>query len=185
MQNMDDIYRKYADTVYRFLLAQIRDSEVAEELTQETFYQAIRSIGKYDESCRISTWLCAIAKNVLFTYRRKNPEHDNIEDIDALAEASTLVSAEAPAGAVSGPQGMSAEDRVLSSLERVELFRMLHLLKDPFKEVMYLRIFGDLPFREIGEILGKTENWARVTFYRGKEMLRRGLKDAPADSGGS
>lgn len=155
---MGDVYRKYADMVYRYLLSLTHDSHVAEELTQETFYQAIRSSGKYDGSCKISTWLCAIAKNVLLTYRRKNPQH---EELDALNDHSSL----------------SAEDQALGSLERVELLRRLHLLGDPFREVLYLRIFGDLSFREIGEILEKSENWARVTFYRGKEKLKNTGKD--------
>jgi len=72
---------------------------------------------------------------------------------------------------------MSAETQAIGNLERIELFRALHLLNDPFREVLYLRIFGELSFREIGEILGKSENWARVTFYRGKEKLRDRLKD--------
>ncbi len=65
MQSMDEIYQHYAMTVYRYLLCLVHDPDLAEELTQETFYQAIRSIDRYDESCKITTWLCAIAKNVL------------------------------------------------------------------------------------------------------------------------
>ena len=71
---MEEIYQRYAKTVYHFLLARTRNEDLAEELTQETFYQAIRSIDRYDESCKLSTWLCGIAKNVLLTYRRKHPD---------------------------------------------------------------------------------------------------------------
>ena len=67
MQSMDEIYQKYAQTVFRFILSKVQDSDLAEELTQETFYQAIKSSDRYDESCKISTWLCAIAKNVILT----------------------------------------------------------------------------------------------------------------------
>lgn len=158
MQDMDAVYRKYADMVYRYLLSMTHDSHIAEELTQETFYQAIRSSEKYDGSCKISTWLCAIAKNALFTYRRKNPQH---EELTALNDH----------------QSLSAEDQAISSAWRVELLHKLHQLSDPFREVLYLRIFGNLSFREIGEILDKSENWARVTFYRGKEKLKSELKD--------
>lgn len=161
---MGDVYRKYADMVYRYLLSLTHDSHVAEELTQETFYQAIRSSGKYDGSCKISTWLCAIARNVLLTYRRKNPQH---EDLDALNDHRSL----------------SAEDQAISSVERVGLLRRLHLLSDPFREVLYLRIFGGLSFREIGEMLDRSENWARVTFYRGKEKLWTELKDNDKNTG--
>ena len=153
MQPIEEIYRDYAKTVYKFLVSQTRDEDLAEELTQETFYQAIRTSDRYDESCKITTWLCAIARNVLLTYRRKHPP---LEDIDNLAEE---------------PASASAENEALSNLGRVDLLRKIHNLDEPYKEVIYLRVFGELSFAEIGEVLGHNENWARVTFYRGKEKL--------------
>jgi RNA polymerase sigma-70 factor (ECF subfamily) len=150
---MDEIYQKYAQTVYRFILSKTQDADVAEELTQETFYQAIRSIDRYDESCKITTWLCGIAKNVLLTYIRKHPVHDDIEELAIPLD--------------------SAEKDAMQAAERVELFKKLHDVEEPYKEVIYLRVFGGLSFREIGEIHQKSENWARVTFYRGKEKLRK------------
>ena len=156
MQSMDEICQQYAKTIYRYLLSLTHDSDLAEELTQETFYQAIRTSNRYDESCRVTTWLCGIARNVLVTYRRKHPLQEDIADQDIPVE--------------------SAEKDALKSMERMELFRLLHSLEDPYREVLYLRIFGDLSFKEIGEILNRTENWARVTFYRGKESLRDQLQ---------
>ena len=153
MQSMDEIYQKYAQTVYRFILSKTQDADVAEELTQETFYQAIRSIDRYDESCKITTWLCGIAKNVLLTYIRKHPVHDDIEELAIPLD--------------------SAEKDAMQAAERVEIFKKLHDVEEPYKEVIYLRVFGGLSFREIGEIHQKSENWARVTFYRGKEKLRK------------
>lgn len=153
MQPMEEIYKSYATTVYKYLLSMTHDEDLSEELTQETFYQAIRTIDRYDESCRISTWLCGIAKNVLITYRRKNRQHEELADWDS-------------------PQ-QPEQDEVIRSEERILLIRKIHELQDPTREVMYLRVFGELSFKEIGEVLGKTENWARVTFYRGKEKLRK------------
>lgn len=153
MQPMEEIYKSYATTVYKYLLSMTHDEDLSEELTQETFYQAIRTIDRYDESCRISTWLCGIAKNVLITYRRKNRQHEELADWDS-------------------PQ-QPEQDELIRSEERVLLIRRIHELQEPAREVMYLRVFGELSFREIGEVLGKTENWARVTFYRGKEKLRK------------
>lgn len=153
MQPMDEVYQQYAQTVYRYLLSLTRDDGLAEELTQETFYQAIRTSDRYDGSCAVSTWLCAIAKNVLFTYRRKHP---TTEDIDEQALAAP-----------------SAETETLESTRRLELLKALHALREPYREVLYLRAFGGLSFREIGEVQGKSENWARVTYYRGKEQLRK------------
>lgn len=153
MQFTDQIYQKYARTVYKYLLSLTYNDDIAEELTQETFYQAVRSIDRYDESCSISTWLCAIAKNQLLSYQRKHPILENLDDHDQAIQ--------------------SAEKDMLDSENRVELLRKLHLCPEPFREILYLRIFGNLSFKEIGEIMGRTENWARVTFYRGKEKLRK------------
>ena len=157
MQSMEEIYQEYARTVYKYLLSKTHSEEIAEELTQETFYQALRSIERFDGSCKISTWLCAIAKNQLLAYRRKHPPMEEL-DVADLPQAS-------------------AENTVLGSIERMELMKKLHLCPEPFREILYLRIFGGLSFKEIGEIMEHTENWARVNFYRGKEKLRKGLVD--------
>ena len=152
MQDMAEVYQKYARTVYRFLLSLTHDDITAEELTQETFYQAIRTINRYDGSCKMTTWLCGIARNVFLTYVRKHPVMEDMEEQEM--------------------ETGSAEEDVLRAEDRVKLFRSLHMLEDPYREVMYLRIFGELSFKEIGEILGRKENWARVTFYRGREKLK-------------
>lgn len=157
MQPMDQIYQQYAREVFGFLLSRTRDRDLSEELTQETFYQAIRSADRYDESCSVSTWLCAIAKNVLLTYRRKHPVTEEITD--------------------SGEAGTSAESQALGNLGRLDLISRVHALAEPGREVVYLRIFGDLSFAEIGRVLGRSENWARVTFYRAKEKLRKDVSD--------
>ena len=154
---MEVIYQQHAQTVYRYLLSLTRDEDLSEELTQETFYQAIRSSGRYDGSCKVTTWLCAIAKNVLQSYRRKHPSHEDLETADLVSP--------------------SAEQEADLTLSRVDLMRSVHALPEPYLEVLYLRLFGDLPFREIGDIFGKPENWARVTFYRGKEKLRKEFTD--------
>ena len=120
MEDLDAVYRQHAQTVYKFLLSQCRDPQTAEELTQETFYQAVRSIDRFDGGCKVSVWLCQIAKHLWYQHLRKaNRETELPEEAD-------------------------------------------------------LRAFGGLSFREIGDVLGKTETWARVTFYRGKERLKQG-----------
>ena len=153
MESMEQIYKQYASTVYKFLLSKCRDEDLAEELTQETFYQAIKSIDHFDGRSQISTWLCAIARNILSSYSRKNKVHEPLEDADIPVEGE--------------------ESSVLNSMAGVELMRKLHSLPEPYREVMYMRVFGDLSFKEIGDILGKTDNWARVIYYRGKERLSK------------
>jgi len=156
MDDMETIYRDHAQTVYKFLLAQCRDPNLAEELTQETFYQAVRSIERFDGSCKLSVWLCQIAKHLWYQHlRRRQKEPVPLETVP-----------ETPAS--------SAEDGLLEWEDRLALLRLIHNLPEPQREVVYLRAFGGLSFREIGDVLGRTENWARVTFYRSKENLRNG-----------
>ena len=152
MSDMEQMYQQYAQTVYRFLLSKVRNADLAEELTQETFYQAIRSSGKYDGTSKVSTWLCGIAKNVLLTYNRKHP---TMEDIDE----QPLISP-------------SAEQEAMTQTTHLDLLKKVHDLSEPYREVLLLRVYGGLSFREVAEVMGKTENWARVTFYRAKEQLR-------------
>lgn len=156
MEDMDAIYRRHAQSVYRFLLAQCQDSDLAEELTQETFYQAVRSIDRFDGSCKLSVWLCQIAKHLWYQHLRKRQWAPG--SLDDVPEAA----------------GPSAEDSLLEQEGRLALLRKIHRLSQLQREVVYLRAFGGLSFREIGEVLDHTEAWARVTFYRSKEKLRNG-----------
>ena len=156
MQPMEEVYREHAQTVYRYLLSLTHDPSIAEELTQETFYQAVKGAARFDGRCKVSTWLCAIAKNQLSVYRRKHRVTEELEE-----------------GFVSDG---SADGDLLASESRVELLRKLHALGEETREVIYLRVFGELSFREIGDILSRTENWARVTFYRGKEKLKKEMR---------
>ena len=158
MADMDQIYREHAQTVYKFLLSQCRDADLAEELTQETFYQAVRSIGRYDGSCKLSVWLCQIGKHVWYHHLRKT----NCKS-ESLTEDITLA---VP----------SAEEDVLAQAGHLDVLRVIHTLPEQMREVVYLRLFGGLSFREIGAVVGETENWARVTFYRGKERLKGAME---------
>lgn len=164
MQSMEEIYRQHAQTVYRYLCSLTGDEDLSEELTQETFAQAVSSIGRFDGSCKVSTWLCAIAKNQLMAYRRRHPLQDSL---DELAETGT-----APAGTAPSPE----EETVAAEYKR-RLYAAIHESPEPAREVLYLRLLGGLSFREIGDVLGQSENWARVTFYRGKEKLKGKVRD--------
>ena len=156
MQSMEDIYRQHAQTVYRYLLAKTRSADLAEELTQETFYQAVRTAGRYRGEGKLTTWLCGIAKNVLRTYQRRHPPEEELDE--------TVPAPDTP------------DEAFLARESQLELLRKMQTLGSDAREVMYLRIFGALSFRDIGEILSRTENWARVTYYRGREALRKELE---------
>jgi len=158
MQDMDSVYRENAEIVYRYLFSLSRDADLAEELTQETFYEAVRSIGKYRGESALSTWLCGIAKNLLkkeVTRRSRHKTHP-LEQAEGLS-------------APTDPEG-----ETLGTLARDEMFRRIHALPEQMREVVYLRLSGDLSFSQIGNILGQSETWARVTFYRAKQALRKG-----------
>lgn len=154
---MEELYKENAALVYHFLLSKCGDSQVAEELTQETFLQAIRSVDSYDGSCKMSVWLCQIAKHLLYQYWRK-------QRISVPLEEEDRILLEEP----------GVERQVLAREELLEVLGRLHRLPVNMREVVYLRITGDLSFREIGRIMGKSENWARVNFFRAKELLKSG-----------
>ncbi len=156
MTDLNEAYRQHAQTVYKFLLSQCRDPDLAEELTQETFFQAVRSIERFDGGCKLSVWLCQIAKHLWYQHLRRHRRE------------APMPAAPPEAAAPSAEEGAVAQEG------RMALLRQVHGLPEPAREVVYLRAFGGLTFREIGDVLGRTETWARVTFYRSKESLRNG-----------
>lgn len=155
---MDEMYRQNAKIVYYFLYSWCHNVQLAEDLTQETFLKAYQSIERYDGSCKLSVWLCQIAKHLYFQYLQKNGR-----EIPAELEEERIAKED-------------TEKQVLTKLELIDVLKEMQKLPDKMREVIYLRIIGELSFREIGEILGKTENWARVNFYRGKEQLLKRRK---------
>ena len=150
----EDLYTRYAEKVYRYLFALCGRADTAEEPIQETFCRALAGQKEFRGECAPSTWLCAIAKRVWYQELARGSR-------TAPLEEAALAGAEEP------PE--QAEQR----LERLELYRALQKLAPDTREVIYLRLAGEFSFREIGEILGRSEVWARVRFYRGKEELTR------------
>lgn len=159
MDDLESIYRQNADTVFRFLMAKTGSLDLSEELTQETFYQAIKSIDRYDGTSRISSWLCGIAKNLLYAHlREKSREPLPIDEVPEPMVAST-------------------EDIVVTREETRALMRAIDDYPDPGGEILRLRLFGGLSFKQIGEIMGRTETWARVNFYRAKQSIVKELSE--------
>ena len=159
---MEEIYQENAKLVFRFLLKYCHDPQLAEELTQETFFRAMNSIDRYDYSCKISVWLCQIAKHIYLQYLAKRGKEIPAEEI----------SIDEMTGRNTSEKGI--EDQVIRRYELLDVLKDMQSLPEQMREVIYLRSMAELSFKEIGEILGKSENWARVTFYRGKERLLRG-----------
>ncbi len=157
--DMDSVYRKYADLIYRFLYSYTHDHEWSHELMLDPFLRAVISISRYDGSCKLSVWLCQIAKHVLYQELRKKKRMVTVELADYLPDDS------APGG----------EASVLRQEGKIELYQAIHHLPELEREVVLYRITGELSFREIGEILGKSENWSRTVFYRAKQKIRKEL----------
>lgn len=156
MQEMESLYREYAQQVYKYLFTLCHNADLAEELTQETFYRALKSSKNYDGTCKIYVWLCQIGKHIWYQEldrQRRRGTAELVEDIVASEK--------------------NLEDAAILRDEKMRLFRLLHRLEEPVREVMYLRLTGEFSFKEIGELLGRDETWARVTFYRGKQKLMK------------
>jgi RNA polymerase sigma-70 factor, ECF subfamily len=158
VNDFNEIYEIYSNQVYKYLVSLTKDAALAEELTQETFYQAIKSIHKFREDCKFSVWLCQIAKYSYYKYKKK---HKNHEEYDIVQE--NLLNFENP------------EDIYEKKDSKLTILKAIHMLEEPYKEVISLRTYSELSFKEIGEIFDRTENWARITFYRGKTKLKEVL----------
>ena len=154
---MEEIYKEYSKIVYNYLLSFTCNSELAEELMQETFYSAVKNINKFRNECSMKTWLCRIAKNKWIDYLKKSNISNEIS-IDEIEEKFILVN--------------SFEEEFSNKENVIDLYKKIHKFDEKTREVIYLRIRADLSFKEIGEIMGETENWARVTFYRAKVKLK-------------
>lgn len=161
MDRDEIVFEQYYEDVYRFLRALTRDRDLAEELTQETFLRAIRSIDTYRGEGEFRVWLCSIAKNLFYSQMKKQKKSIPVADEDF-------------------PEGESQEktliDRIADRETAMEIYQALHRLRDPYKEVFSLRVFGELSFREIGGLFEKSEHWACVTYHRARQMILREVR---------
>lgn len=160
MKDISIIYEEYFKFVYKYLYSLCLDADLAEELTQETFFKAILKINSYKEESKISTWLCAIAKNLYLNYRKKKVK--NISDEYII---NNLMSAE------------NIEYNYINKEENEIVRRRIKLLDKTSQKVICYRIYGNMSFKEISNLFNKSENWARVVFYRAKNKLKEGDLD--------
>jgi RNA polymerase sigma-70 factor (ECF subfamily) len=149
-----EYYREYGKKLYLYLLTLCNEPDTAEDLMQETFYQAMRHLGSYKGESSVFTWLCGIARNLWHGELRRRKYHPSAEPDAAEADPAP-------------PPDKAAEQREIS----LELLRQLHGLPEQDKELILLRAAAGLSFRTIGEIFGRSENWARVTYHRARQKL--------------
>lgn len=166
----DEIYNLYFPDVYKYLRCITESEHLAEELTAETFYKALKSIHTYRGDCEIRIWLCHIAKNCWFSYCKKHNRLTSIEDSNI--ELTNNLSND----------NSNSKDFIQTMEEKetlLQIHRILHKLNEPYKEVFTLRIFGELSFKHIGDLFDKNEHWACVTFHRAKTKIQILLGGTP------
>ena len=153
MEEYQEIYSLYFQDVYKYVLALSRDPSLAEEITQEAFFKALKSLDSFQGQCKLYVWLCQIAKNTYLSYLKKHKEPEKEETCTS-----------------------SLEEMMLDKESAFAIHQALHNLPEPYKEVFSLRVLGELSFRQIGLLFGKTENWARVTYHRARLTIKEELK---------
>lgn len=168
MESFEQVYELYFRDVYKYALTLCRDTKEAEELTQETFCRALSSLSSFRGECKMLVWLCQITKHLYFARQKR----------ERRMAGRSAEEAE-KAGWLSGmpPGELSMEQRFLDEADAMRIHRYLHKLQEPYKEVFMLRVFGELSFRKIAEIFGKTESWARITFHRAKVRIISEMED--------
>lgn len=158
MPDFAALYAEHFAGVYRFLCALCRSHALAEELTQETFYKAMKSYKRFRGDASCYGWLCQIAKNAYFSHLRREK------------------AAPGPVDQAAFPTG-DALDALLAAERLSTLHQALHQLTEPYKEVFTLRIFAELPYADIARLFQQREGWARVVFYRAKAMLAKACQE--------
>ncbi len=162
MQDMDTIYKKYGEIVYKYVFCLTGNEDTTEEIVQETFLVAVKDINKFRGECKISTWLCQISKYIWYKKLKKEKIKKEIP-LDILKNTLSIEE--------------SIEENFWNKEKKIELFKKLQNFDEDTKNVMYLRIFGNFEYNEIAEIMNKTSNWARVVFFRGKQKLKEELEN--------
>lgn len=155
MQNMEEIYNKYSKIVYKYIFCLTGNKELSEEIVQEAFLVAVKDINKFEGKSKITTWLCQIAKNIWYKQLKKEKRIKKI----SLSEIENI--------AVE-----SFEEKLYEKDEKLQLLKKIQKLDKETKKVIYLRIFGNLEYEEIAQIMNRTASWARVVYFRGKQKLK-------------
>lgn len=164
-QDIEKIYKEHAKTIRNYIFCLCNDKSLAEEVTQEAFYRAMKGIRKFRGDCKIEVWLCQIAKNVLFEEQKRKRK-------------IVLLSIDSEVGDIMDTfkSDVDVEEEVIEREEKAELYKQIQKLDGPTKELVVLRLTTGLTYKDIAHLLGKTEAWVRVEFYRWKERVKGGEK---------
>lgn len=157
MDDFERVYSEYYDAVFKYVLSLCRDEIWAEDIVQDAFFKALKKVDSFRGDCKLSVWLCQIAKNTFLTQakRRKRTADFPLETIAADDRF---------------------EQRIADKDAARNIHRQLHKLEEPYREVFWMRTFGEMSFGDIADIFGKTESWARVTYHRARAKIKEGLE---------
>ena len=154
MAAFQKVYEEYARSVYRFLLSLTGEETLAEELLQETFYQALQHIDRFEGRCSLYTWLCQIGKNAWYKElkRKKRYSEDSLTELKLSFDANL-------------------EGNAIKSEELWRIRQAIGRLQEPYREVFIMHALGEVKLKEIAQLYGKSESWARVTYFRAKQQI--------------
>lgn len=158
MKEFDEIYERYFKDVYKYMLALSRNKATAEEITQETFFKALKAIDSFRGDCELRVWLCQIARNTYLGELKKEKRFAGEPEQEQAAPSDT-------------------EEEFILKESALRIHQILHHMEEPYKEVFSVRTFGELSFKEIGRLFGKSEGWARVIYYRAKVRIQEELEE--------
>lgn len=165
---LDELYQEYAKMIYHYIYLKCKDENLAEDIVQITFLKAITQINTFRGECKISTWLCQIAKNEYLNFCRKHnrqlPYEEYMENNGAQSRESELYVHDVML------------EKIITKEQAGTVRKILHVMKEPCKEVFMLRVYGEYSFKEIGELFDKNDTWARVTYYRAKEKILKEIR---------
>ena len=170
-----EIYKKYFHYIYLYALSLTQDEHLAEEITQETLCRAMEHWETFDGEYKIQTWLCTIARNYYYSICRKEKRIDCSRDLFSSPEPLHKSPTASLSDTTTGRPPLLPEQALLNQESAMEIHRILHKMEDPYKEVFELHIFAELTYKQIGELFGKTEGWARTVYYRAKLKIQEAL----------
>lgn len=156
----EDMYQRFFKDVYLFVFSISKDRQIAEDITQETFFKALKEIKNFRGDCSVKSWLCQIAKNLYISQTRKK-SMISLEDMDAVPNQIATT---------------NIEQEYIQKEDKLSVYKVLHFLEEPYKEIFLLRTLGDLSFKEIADVFHKTESWARVTYHRARLKIQEALE---------
>ncbi len=159
MTEFESVYRTYFRDVELYLRAICKDELLAEELTEQTFFQALKALPQFRGDCDIRSWLCGIGRNCYLSHLRKQKPTEDIAELQ-----------------IPDPR-RSIEEQVMDRSQALAVHRVLHDLPEPYKEVFSLRVFSQLSFEDIGGLFGRTANWACVTYHRARQKIRDKMEE--------